>query len=583
MAGKGWGSKAACGLFCWQFVVFDLVVRGLEHLGDDPRRLFGYVASVALAGVAWTAAGNRWARAAVAGVFGAALAVQLLAWRHFGTGLDVRFIRSAVRSWEDVWPALAPLLPRIGAAVAMACAIEAALLHGARSTPPARVPVALAAIAVPSMWLVPSLDRATAELRLAAGFRALFEPAPEAPTGAPSLGPLETAKSPLPSVLLIVGESLRAVDYCSAPAPTCEAAPDVNALLPGRVPLLEHRSTASYTALSVAAITTGRVALGARADIARLPTVFDFLRATRSSDRVETVMVSAHGKDGVWARGDVERSVDEFVAYADLPAETRDSDAGAVDAFEQIVRGRPGPLFAMLQLYDTHAPYHADRVPFQPATQVPSWDTIGPLHNQYKNAIYSQDRHVARAIRAFIASRRGPWVVLFTSDHGEAFGEHGAIHHGQSLYDEQIHVPAFVAWGAGAIAADQAEIVRERGRGPTSHVDLLPTVLDLYGLWDQPSLLRSRATMSGTSLLRRRDGPRAVPITSCTPDNSCPIRTWGMLGDRHALVAQSWDAEWSCVPLDGSGTAVQMTAECSTLAAASRRHFPLLPNGEPND
>ena len=47
---------------------------------------------------------------------------------------------------------------------------------------------------------------------------------------------------------------------------------------------------------------------------------------------------------------------------------------------------------------------------------------------------------------------RGGWlqdtlVVLF-SDHGEAFGEHGTVLHGNSLHDEEIHVP-LVAVGPG--------------------------------------------------------------------------------------------------------------------------------------
>lgn len=37
-----------------------------------------------------------------------------------------------------------------------------------------------------------------------------------------------------------------------------------------------------------------------------------------------------------------------------------------------------------------------------------------------------------------------PGMVVFTSDHGEEFWEHGKFEHGQSLYDELIHVPLIV-------------------------------------------------------------------------------------------------------------------------------------------
>jgi arylsulfatase A-like enzyme len=35
-------------------------------------------------------------------------------------------------------------------------------------------------------------------------------------------------------------------------------------------------------------------------------------------------------------------------------------------------------------------------------------------------------------------------LLVFHSDHGEAFGEHGTFGHQQQLYEENIHVPLFV-------------------------------------------------------------------------------------------------------------------------------------------
>jgi arylsulfatase A-like enzyme len=239
----------------------------------------------------------------------------------------------------------------------------------------------------------------------------------------------------------------------------------------------------------------------------------------------------------------------------------------------------------MLHVYGTHAPYYSTPAlsPFQPATQTPSWETLEALYNQYKNAIVTQDAELARAVRAFVSSRSGPWLVLFTSDHGEAFGEHHAIHHGQNLYDEQIHVPGFIAFGSGALTASEERTLRERARGPSSHLDVLPTLLDVLGVWDAFPLLPYNNRMLGSSLLRSApERPRAIPMTNCTTSAPCPMNTWGMLGERHALVAQVWDASFKCVPLDDSGTVIEDGIECSWLRGRSRQFFPTLPNGNPN-
>jgi arylsulfatase A-like enzyme len=66
-------------------------------------------------------------------------------------------------------------------------------------------------------------------------------------------------------------------------------------------------------------------------------------------------------------------------------------------------------------------------------------------------------------------------IVVFTSDHGDLLGAHGGLQQKwHNAYDEAIHVPLIVA-GPG-IDPTGAPI-----DGPTSHVDLVPTLLGLIG------------------------------------------------------------------------------------------------------
>ena len=63
--------------------------------------------------------------------------------------------------------------------------------------------------------------------------------------------------------------------------------------------------------------------------------------------------------------------------------------------------------------------------------------------------------------------------VCFLSDHGEEFWEHDRWGHGQSLFEEQLHVP-FIITGP--------RIGNGRISQPLSAVDFAPTIADLMGL-----------------------------------------------------------------------------------------------------
>jgi glucan phosphoethanolaminetransferase (alkaline phosphatase superfamily) len=63
-------------------------------------------------------------------------------------------------------------------------------------------------------------------------------------------------------------------------------------------------------------------------------------------------------------------------------------------------------------------------------------------------------------------------VILFTSDHGEQFWEHGASLHGHTLYEEEIRIPAILF---------VPEIQRRFEDVPVIAADMVPTIADLAG------------------------------------------------------------------------------------------------------
>jgi len=62
-------------------------------------------------------------------------------------------------------------------------------------------------------------------------------------------------------------------------------------------------------------------------------------------------------------------------------------------------------------------------------------------------------------------------LLVITSDHGEAFGEHGYLWHERGVYDELVHIPLLIRFPGGVEAGEVKAL--------TETVDVLPTVLDL--------------------------------------------------------------------------------------------------------
>jgi hypothetical protein len=241
----------------------------------------------------------------------------------------------------------------------------------------------------------------------------------------------------------------------------------------------------------------------------------------------------------------------------------------------------------VLHLASTHAPYYVDAsdTPFTPYVRAPHWSTLPELRNAYRNSIHEQDKSLAQAIRAFLTAHgQSPWMIVFTSDHGEAFGEHGAIHHGQSLYDEQIHVPGFIATSPGLLTSDQRKALEANSDQFVTHLDILPTILDAYGIWDSFELAPYKRDLGGRSLLSTNHHlNQPIPVTNCTGMFACPVNTWGLMLGPSLLTAQVWDSNWNCVDLLGNKEHLSFdTPSCKELLDQSAKTFPKMPSGGPN-
>jgi arylsulfatase A-like enzyme len=153
---------------------------------------------------------------------------------------------------------------------------------------------------------------------------------------------------------------------------------------------------------------------------------------------------------------------------------------------QRLTQAGPGPLLLFAHLTEPHAPY--DR-----------GGQEGTAWERYLAEIRVADAQIARLVQ-LINRRFADRAYLFvTSDHGEAFGEHGTREHSKTLYEELLRVPLFVRGpGVAARRIDQR----------VGLIDLGPTILDLFGVETPPEFMGQ----SLVPLLAGGDAPLDRPL-----------------------------------------------------------------------
>jgi arylsulfatase A-like enzyme/cytochrome c-type biogenesis protein CcmH/NrfG len=133
-------------------------------------------------------------------------------------------------------------------------------------------------------------------------------------------------------------------------------------------------------------------------------------------------------------------------------------------------------VLCLLHLYEPHFPYQppepfARRFPREP----------------YQGEVAAADAALEPLLRPILeAGEAGRTLVVLTSDHGEALGDHGEQTHGIFAYEATLRVPLILY----APRRLRPMVVS----APVRHVDVLPTVLDLLGV-TPPSDLAGRSLL----------------------------------------------------------------------------------------
>ena len=139
-----------------------------------------------------------------------------------------------------------------------------------------------------------------------------------------------------------------------------------------------------------------------------------------------------------------------------------------------VARDRGRPFFAFLNYLDVHFGYGGP-----PGYPKPAWDR-GSTIDEYDAGVKYADDSIGQLLDGL--NRLGALantIVVITSDHGEALGDHGLSFHGAALYWELVHVPLVISC-PGRIPAGI------RVPQPVSNAQLAKTVIDLAGADENP-------------------------------------------------------------------------------------------------
>ncbi len=311
--------------------------------------------------------------------------------------------------------------------------------------------------------------------------------------------PAVTADRKAPLAIIYLVDTLRA-DHTGVYGYPRRTTPELDAFARDAVVFDAAVAHASWTKPSVASILTSRLPGQHRAVQLRDPLdPSNVTIAQRFHDRGWATGAAIANSVIYGAESTFDRGFDVFAGLHgedDRPSKLVGADV-VVDSALAFLRSRRGlPTFLYVHTMDPHVPYEPpppfDRMfeplpaPGHPARD-PRTDYKEPLDRdrmigQYDGDIAFGDREFGRFVRELkAAGLYRDALLVFLSDHGEEFLDHGRWLHGRSLFDELIRVPLVVKLpgnrGAGTRVAGQVQ-----------GIDVVPTVLEAMGVPLTPDL-----------------------------------------------------------------------------------------------
>jgi arylsulfatase A-like enzyme len=374
--------------------------------------------------------------------------------------------------------------------------------------------------------------------------------------------PAKTAEAEPPNILFILVDTLRADHTTPYGYKVHDTTPEIQHRLADHGTVIEHAySQAPWTLPSVISFLTGRhpgemlgedlTTYGVPAGV---PTLAERLAALGYETGGFVANPTLHAGAGF------ERGFNTFYAPpADIEWIRKHADELNRHAVPWLQAHQRRRFFLYAHYIDPHDPYENPDMINGRAQFMPDYTgEIGadwihgiyagmiPLKNPaidipyikalYDGEVHYVDRHVGALLSALDPAVLANTLIVLTADHGEELHDHGGWKHGQTLYDEQIHVPLILRW-------DRRIPAGRRLGGTVRLLDLAPTLVAAAGGKPDPAF-------EGLDLLPALTGKASPPRRPAFSEglSGGPLRASAVL-DREKLIL--FNREQPFHPTDG--------------------------------
>jgi choline-sulfatase len=270
------------------------------------------------------------------------------------------------------------------------------------------------------------------------------------------------------NVVLVTIDTLRAdLGYLGNPRPL---SPNLDKLAARGVVFERAYSLASYTGKSMGPLLIGKYSSEVEGGFSHFNKYGK--RETFVQERLKAAGVRTLSVQGYWyffKDAGFERGFDQVDSSAapKVASIEGDQSSNSDEQADAAIKMLESPeladkrFFMWMHFVDPHAEYAPH----------PEHDFGPKPRDRYDGEVAFVDHHLGRVLQALEKTPFGArTAVVVTSDHGEAFGEHGMIRHGFELWEELVRVPLIVSVPG---------IAPRRVTARRSAIDLVPTLLDL--------------------------------------------------------------------------------------------------------
>ncbi len=294
-------------------------------------------------------------------------------------------------------------------------------------------------------------------------------------------------KAPL-NIILISVDTLRA-DHLSCYEYNKQTTPNIDKLAERGILFYNTISQSTVTLSSHASIFTSRYASQHKA-----------LRYSRILEDSELTLAEILKKRGYKTAGFVDNGEMAGVFNIGQGFDTYDDEGGGIakiylKVFKWLESNKRKKFFLFIHCYDCHWPYvyyysfaalrnlsrsdydnfraRSDNLLEKKTTDdkslLKSWKMF------YEVSIFYMDKQIGKLLRKIehlgLAKKT---LIIFTSDHGEEFMEHGYLFHGDTVYDEAIKVPL--------IFKSERLFMPGKIKNQVRSIDIAPTILEIVNI-----------------------------------------------------------------------------------------------------